>query len=690
MILILLFLLSSVFLFFSAGPFTVAGIFLIVCYIPGLSLLALARKDKLAYEDFILSFACSIGISGLLTIGLLVCGIDVKYVPAMIHLFSGAAILGCLIRKNKGRACAGMDLSSDEIRFVFVALLATIVLSIPFLLGPDRITIASHVFHHSSIITQIINGIFPPENPGLGGTDIGYYWGFHSLMAAISVKTAYQQVQIIFVLNALSLFMVLCIAYGFAKSFGFSELYRYILPVAVIGLMRLDAGMIFLYKLFSGNLIAVNQIDVDLLHPADILTAWLNGISWLDTRMLFVRKFYNVSGMPLAVSLCFAYLLLVMMIIKKRSDENNINIIMLSIVIASCFINYPPLAIFIMLHAPLWSCYIFLSERGNFRKRAGAALNIALPYVIALLVVTPYMLFVIKSRGVSSSGQGSIFSLEIYEQSLKNAIVFLVPLPLLFYGAWNAFKKMSLSREYLFLIIGTVLCVGLTVFTRWPFNNSYKFTYIQTLFFALFFVFALSGLMRLIKNKWLNRAAATTFVLLVLLSPAIVMTAYISAALHTEFRYNFSGKHFIYEKDIQKNEAYEWIRNNTPVDALIMLSYVETPWPCCGLNNNYEVAAITERNLYVIKDTDYTTSNPQYAKRVEFRNKLFENPGDPEVFKFFDSLNRPVYLLVEDNLPDRFLVEQRFENFPKNPGNPFVLLFYNNRQRVYLLRTETN
>jgi hypothetical protein len=683
MTLILLFLLSSIFLFINAGPFTVAGIFLIICYIPGLSILTVARKDKLLFEDLVLAFPCSIGVSSLLIIGTLAYGINIKYAPAIIHLFSGAFVTICLINK---KAFAAIYVSRDELRFGFFALLLTLIFSIPFYLVPDRITIADHVFHHSSIITQIINGIFPPENPGLGGTTIGYYWGFHALVAALSIKTGYQQIQIAFVLNAVSIYMVFCTAYSFAKAFDLSELCRYIMPLAVMGLMRFDSGTLVLYKMFSGKLISVDKINVSLLHPSDILMSWFKGLSWLDTRMLWIRKFYNISGMPLAISLCFAYLLLLKLMLKKRRDENKIYLVILGIVIAACFFNYPPMAIFILLHAPLWSCYIFLSEQGSLRIKAKETWKVVFPYIVAMLVVAPYIFFVIRSRGVSSSGQGSIFSLDFYEQSLRNMMVFLVPLPIIVWGGWSAFKKMAFSREYMFLIVGTVLCLWLTVFTRWPFDNSYKFNYIQTFFFALFFVFALSYLLSLLAGKWLKRLVAASFAFFLLLPPIIVMTAHISAAMHTEFRYNFSGKHFIYDQDKQKNEAYEWIRTNTPKDALILLSYVETPWPCCGINNNYEVAAISERNLFVIKDTDYTTSNPEYERRVKLREKLFEAPDDPEVHNFFNSFNHPVYLLVENNLPDRFLVEKRFEHFPINPGTPFVLLFHNDSQRVYLVR----
>jgi len=423
-----------------------------------------------------------------------------------------------------------------------------------------------------------------------------------------------------------------------------------------------------------------------LLHPSDILESWLYGLSWLDTRLLYIRKFYNVTGMPLAISLCYTYLLLLLLMLKMKSNKDSIYIIAIAIVITACFFNYPPLAIFLLVHAPLWACFIFFSSHGALRDKIRETLKIALPYIIALLIVGPYLLFVIKSRGVSSSGQGTIFGFDFYDQSLKNMVVFLVPLPVIIGGVWIAYKKLSFSREYIFLCIGTALCLGLTVFTRWTFNNSYKFNYIQTFFFAFFFVYAITGWSFLHAKRWLNRFITIGIVIILLLAPFVIVASYIGASFYTEYRYAFSGKHFIYAQDALKNEAYVWIRENTPQNALIMLSYVETPWPCCGLNNNYEVAAIAERNLYVIKDTDYTTSNPEYAKRIMFREKLFDNPKAPSVAEFFISLNRPVYLLVEEDLPDRFLVEDRFKNFPENPGEPFVLLFSNERQRVYLVQ----
>ena len=115
-----------------------------------------------------------------------------------------------------------------------------------------------------------------------------------------------------------------------------------------------------------------------------------------------------------------------------------------------------------------------------------------------------------------------------------------------------------------------------------------------------------------------------------------------------------------------------------------MLTYTETNWPCCGFNNNYQPAAIAERTLFVIKDRDYTVSNPEYVNRVSIREKLFDSTDDKSVTDFCSTINRQVYLLIEDNLDeDKFFVEDSFKPFPDDPRKGFLLVYQNEKQRVY-------
>jgi hypothetical protein len=94
--------------------------------------------------------------------------------------------------------------------------------------------------------------VFSSENPGLGGTVIGYYWGSCTNRSSCS-QTNFQQIEIMFILMSY-LFILFLYFILLCKNFDLSEPYRYILPLAIMGLMRADAGILFLGKLFSGNL----------------------------------------------------------------------------------------------------------------------------------------------------------------------------------------------------------------------------------------------------------------------------------------------------------------------------------------------------------------------------------------------------------------------------------------------------
>ena len=685
MMLFILLLLSTALALINIEPLKTAGVFLTICYLPGFTIFSIAKKrDKLLFEDLLLAFPLSIGTSCALILGLLFVGVHLKFLFPIILMMAGMAVIYHLINGKKSKVVMEIEINRQEAWFMFFALIVTLLLSSPYIFGPNRISIAGHAFHHSLMVSQIMNGIFPPENPGLGGTSIGYYWGFHALIAAITTKSSLHQLQVVFILNFLSLFFILCISYRFAKAFNIAEGYCYIMPLAVIGLMHSDAGILFLVKLLSGSLASLKEITASPKEPLEVLMGWLSGLPLLDTRQLFLRKFFHVSGMPLAICLCFAYLLTLLMVIKENVLSSKIYYVNLGIIIFASLFTYPPLAIFLLLHAPLWTCYIFLAADGNFKEKFNEASKIALPYIIAVLIIAPYILLVIKSREISSGGQGRIFSFGFYEQSLKNIVTFLVPIPAIAYGAWVAFKKLSLSKEFIFLFIGTGVCLILTLFTKWPFDNSYKYNYILLFFLSLFFVFALSDLLARLNNIILKCIIMTGIVLCLSFTPLLINASSIISSFSTNYTYTFSNGHIFYSPEKQKNKAFAWIRENTPVNALLMLSYVETKWPCCAMNNNYEDAAFAERTLYVIKDTDYTTSNPEYAKRIRFREQIFEKPEDPETVEYFVALKRSVYLIVEEGRKD--LAEDRFDAFPDHPGRPFELVYRNDRQRVYLVK----
>ena len=342
--------------------------------------------------------------------------------------------------------------------------------------------------------------------------------------------------------------------------------------------------------------------------------------------MRFLHKFYGASAMPLAVCLSFSYLLILLILLKKNTMDKidkTVYLISMGLVIMACIFIYLPLSIIPLLHIPLWAGFILLSNHSGFKEKFREASEILIPYAIAVILTLPYLFFIIKSGPV---GKEQFISLDLYSQSIKNLFVFWLPFPVIIAGLWVAIKRLTSSRELLFLLVGTLLCLGLTVFMRLALNNSYKFTYILVFFFAVFFVFALSSWLPSIPNRWLKGFITVTIILILLSNPILVGASYILSYWFRDTTYTFSGTHIMFTNDNYINEIYTWIRENTPPEALIMLTYldpVQRNRVSLVPEDSYKSAALTERNLFVLKDMNFIESNPEYSKPLSITNKLF-------------------------------------------------------------------
>jgi hypothetical protein len=657
-------------------PFAIAGSVLALCYLPGFSLCYLVKKDDLAFEDFILALPLSVGISGLLTMGLLYLGIHVKFVMYIIILLNCMVIVYYIFTGRRS-APRTLKLTRHEKIFLAVALMATMMLSIPVL--SDRIAISTHGFHHSTMATQVMNGIFPPQNPGMGGTKLSYHWGYHAFLAAIAYPGNYHPLRVMSMLNVISLFFIFCIAYRTAKYFNFSEGYRYLFPLAVIGLMRTDAVIYFLNKIVSGNVMDFAEPALMEKRPLDVLQNWVwgGGAPWFDRRLFFMNKFYNANSMPLGILLCLSYFLILFIYSEKKFEDGDTRIYSFAIglvVTASCLM-YPPLAIVVLLHVPLWAGIILLFRGAEFRKKLRELLEILVPYGIGVAAVMPYLL------SVSSIDSEPVMKVAFWDQSIRNMVVFWLPSPVIVAGFYIAFKKNS-SRKLLLLMSGVFLCFSLSTFTRVALWNSGKFTFILSFFYALFFVYTVSALLHITTVRWLKAVSTGAIIIFLLCTPLITEASYIASPWFRDTSYSFSGRHIVLNYDRQRDEAFAWIRSETPEDSLLLLTYVETlSRDDIAQNITYEPAALSERNVFVVKDW-YTVGNPEYARRVRIREKLLANASDADVRHFLKTFGHPLFLLFEENLPPVYVQDTIFRNFPENPEG-FLLTFRNDRYRIY-------
>jgi len=676
MTILFLYLLPAILVLLNIKVFKVISIFFAVCYLPGLSLF-IFKKERLGLEDLILSFPVSLGISSLLTIGLLYPGIHVKYIACIIYLIVGLIILARFIVKYK-RPLVNVEVRRNELIYLGIALLVTLFLSIP-IISP-RVAISAHGFHHSTIATEIINGIFPPENPGLGGTRLGYHWGYHAFIAVLSSFSDYPPLRVMSLLNVISLFFILCIAYNTAQFLGLKRGYIYLVPLALIGLMRADAVFFFMNRITGGTLKGLRYLPFYEGRPSEILQSWIwgGGAPWFDRRLLFLNKFYNANTMPVGIALCLSYFLILMIHLMRKDKDNSRSIYLIaygSTLIGSSII-YPPLAIVSLLHAPVWAIFSFLQKKVGYKLKD--LIELLIPYFLAVIIVIPYLL------SITGDTSRSVISIGFSDQSIINLVTFWMPIPFIIAGIYLSYKRLSLNMFY-FLIIGALVCLGLSVFMKVTFENSAKFTFILSYFYAVFFGLAIYNLLDLVTRPLLKRFLLAGIVFFLFTTPVITEAAYLVSPWFRDNMYKFSGRHIVFDKDKERNEAYAWIRNNTPPDALIILSYVETSNPdTIAQNSTYEPAALTERNLFVVKDW-YTVSNPEYAERVKVRRRLFSHDYSG-IKDYFRRLKRPLYLLVEDTLSQYCAREDIFDNFKYDP-EIFELVFTNGRQYVYRIRT---
>ena len=79
----------------------------------------------------------------------------------------------------------------------------------------------------------------------------------------------------------------------------------------------------------------------------------------------------------------------------------------------------------------------------------------------------------------------------------------------------------------------------------------------------------------------------------------------------------------------------------------------------------------------------YAWTTKGYEERVTIRKEIFKNPADSQVRNYLTSLNRPVYLFIEEGYSYDFLKEVEVDRIPKNFDKKNPLVFHNDKQRVY-------
>lgn len=662
-----------------------AGMLLGTCFIPGITCYLLLKDDNLSFADLALSFPVSIGLSSLLILISLWLNINIRYTGFVVI---GASLLFMLfaIIKRKNRGLPGIIITLDERRFVGIALIAILIFSIP--VFSVRVTISHHGFHHFSLVTNILNGFFPPENPGIGGEPIGYHWGYHAFVASLSSSSNINPLRIFSILNIISLFIIFCIAYSCARIYNIPARLCYIAPIALTGLMRSDAIFYFLRNMIRGSF---PVIESDSSAPLKLLSQWVWGVSFLDTRLFFLNKFYNANNMPLGLCFLFSFFMIVLMLLGNTGEKKprTTLLILMSLTLTGLALNYAFFLIIPLLMSPVWAVIYSVAGRRANNGKIRDFLRFLTPCIIAALFSAPYLLAVASGGNVVTAGKDldEFRFLYLDIQAVRNLVVFLLPSPFIIYGFWILYRRYDLSGKSLFLFSGTLLTLFLSVFLRLNWANSAKFSFVLSFFFLIPVLMLIEKMLERFTGTVLQRILFAGVSVYLLFTPLLTEAAYISSPWFIDKTYAFDGRHIVFNKEKTRNEAYQWIRNNTPHDALILLPFFATPHAPGGVTIaqafSYRPSALAERSLFVIRDV-YALVTKEFENRAAIRDILFNTPGDDRVRKYLKSLKRPVYLLTEEGYRDDELVSDvEMDNLPESADDFFKTVFKTGKQTVY-------
>ena len=195
-------------------------------------------------------------------------------------------------------------------------------------------------------------------------------------------------------------------------------------------------------------------------------------------------------------------------------------------------------------------------------------------------------------------------------------------------------------------LLGLLLGSGLTI----TIENQYKGLYFLAIVLSVSALFALGNLQNSASRLWRYVGRTTTIVLLVLVFARIAYVDYtlLNKDRNSPFRgFGYDGHHIIHSQDdAGRFEAYYWIRDNTPTDALVL----------SPLESFIFASVLPERQFYV-KHEQYTfVSNiPDYGRRVRQLERFYRDDTGPEDY-YYISRNiarnfpdRPIYAVVKDS-----------------------------------------
>ncbi len=500
---------------------------------------------------------------------------------------------------------------------------------------------------HYGYIYQALYGSAPFENIFVAGYPANYYWLFHAFVAAFTQWTAWPPSYIGTIVNVLAVF----------SSFLWIGQTLVILKLGKPRTWTLGLLVVFVFCSLNatGILSLLAHLSDGTYIANDLRSLLLEGAhKHLHSTM---SKLANINSTDLGISLFAAALYSCLNIINGEYELRFFVLISACGILGLAASQFATVYIVVALLGGLVVTAADYLLKEPEKRQAIRTFWYQLTDKISLKIIVIYFVLslimsipLLKYNYDISYNTRHLGGFELFNQSNSGMLwgAFALLLPLYFLQWLFVMRRHDRKAGFIQVsaTLGLLLGSGLTVTQA----TQHKGVYSLAIVMGISALLALQTLLSSKRNQWRNAgwATAVSLFVLVFLRIGYVNFALLNRSQTVDYRgFAYDGNHIIHTVDKQgRFPAYYWIRDNSPVDALVI-----TP-----LDSFIFASVLPERQFYVKKaQYTYTTGIQDYDRRVRQLERFYRNDTGPQDY-YYISRNiarhlpdRPIYAVVKDS-----------------------------------------
>ncbi|MHC4457022.1 MAG: hypothetical protein ACYS0I_08005 [Planctomycetota bacterium] len=391
------------------------------------------------------------------------------------------------------------------------------------------------------MVYKILDGEIPPSNALMAGKKLPYPWGYEYIAAKITDIFNITPFYSFAIINIISLTVCMMLIYQISRLLIKDEKAN-ILSVII--------------SLFGSTVL--NSYLMMRLRRISILTESRGVPVW--------EKFPNVNGIPLGLVFYLLFLYSVIRIFVDNKPRWMALLFFLSI--TGYYFVYPQFLPGIMASIVLICLVnIVFKRKENLARHLRKSLLIIGLLIISTLIMYPYISSI--SSGMKSHLQ--IFKLSSLLTNTKNYFVLCFPILLVIFLS-RKFLAENLDKRVLIIILTVVAATFCCyIFICLPFASEYKFLVLSVVTLGILGGISFGAM----RQRW-NKSII--FILLLIFMFPAFSNIYTKLRHYENLpsRYVEKGK-YLYSKNTEENQLYEWIRKETNTDDVFIDSEVILP-----------------------------------------------------------------------------------------------------------------